>query len=488
MKVEQLRSFFGHSPALKLLRGGNAPFILAFLHEQFRVQHQTAIHHDRLRAELIGFQSWLEDRYPDSLKRPADEYLTEWCQEESRILRRRFESDSMVYQLTAPSETVLQFIEDCLEREEAHFVGTESRMRRIVETLREISVNASEDPERHIAELERQRDEIEDRIRAIRETGDVRRFHDTQIRERFTDVVEMLRRVLGDFRRVEDAFRDITREVQQREAAETESKGDLLGYALDAEDTLSESDQGISFGGFVEEILVPERQEKLRQLISEVRQVELLAEHEKGMELLRSMMPRLTGEANEVMQTIRRLTASIRRFLDAREAGERRQVNKLIGEIRQLARNCADDPPDEFFIEIEHRPAIASPASREFWSTPPQMESVSLTIEEASETQRNAAFADFAKLRRLDWERMRRAIAALVQREGSVSLPKLLEHHPPRSGAIEVLGYLQIAKDDGHIVVDDLTDAVVLPAGDGTKKRLLKVPKVVFQEAFSIGN
>ncbi|MGI9303699.1 MAG: DUF3375 family protein, partial [Gammaproteobacteria bacterium] len=260
MDLEKLISLFVHSPTLQLLRAKNAAFVVHFLYQQFRAEQRILIPHDALRTELIAYQDWLQEHYPERLVGPPDTYLNEWCNESSRILLRRFESgpDSLVYQLTASTETVLRFVEENLQRE-ARFVGTESRIRHIVETLQEIAVNASDDPERHIAELERERERIDARIREIRETGDVRTFHDTQIRERFFYVVDVLGRVLSDFRQVEETFREITREVQQRDAAGAQRKGDLLGFALDAEDELRESDQGVSFFGFVDEILVPAR-------------------------------------------------------------------------------------------------------------------------------------------------------------------------------------------------------------------------------------
>lgn len=477
MQLEKLRTIFEHSPALRFLRADNAPFIVYFLHQQFRAARRISIPHDSLRADLIGYQDYLRENAPGKLTRSADEYLTEWCREEVRILTRRVRGgETITYELTAPSETVLRFLEENLEREAESFVGTESRMKRIVDTMREIVLQSSDDPEVHITELERERDALEERIREIRETGGVRKYHDTQIRERFFDVVDQLRRVLGDFRAVEDSFRQITREVQQRDSqSEAGPKGELLGFALDAEEELRESDQGVSFAGFQSEILVPERQERLRQLIADVRGLELIADQRSGLDALRQMMPSLTAEADQVMQTMRRLSASIRRFLDAREAGDRRQVSRLIGDIRTLARQCASDPPEGFSVELDDRVEINPMAAREFWSAAPVVEASVLREAEDDDEARQNAFSDFARMRRLDWEKMRDTIRRLTRREESVSLPRLLEDHPPESGAVEVLGYLQIAKDYGHLIIEEATDEIV------ASNRKLTLPRVVFR-------
>jgi len=65
-----------------------------------------------------------------------------------------------------------------------------------------------------------------------------------------------------------------------------EDAGGLLEFVLDAESLLKESDQGRTFYGFVNLILSPGRQEKLRQLVDEIHQVPDLASCEEGLEML----------------------------------------------------------------------------------------------------------------------------------------------------------------------------------------------------------
>ena len=54
---------------------------------------------------------------------------------------------------------------------------------------------------------------------------------------------------------VEESFKSITRHVQKRQAESLHSRGDILGFALDAEDKLKDQDQGTSFQAFVRLIL-----------------------------------------------------------------------------------------------------------------------------------------------------------------------------------------------------------------------------------------
>jgi hypothetical protein len=79
-------------------------------------------------------------------------------------------------------------------------------------------------------------------------------------------------------------------------------------------------------------------------------------------------------------------------------------------------------------------------------------------------------------MQRLDWGAMRASVDELTAREPSVSLPRLLELHPPRSGVVEVLGYVQIASDDDHVVIEEESDLVLVP-----ESCTLAIPRVLFR-------
>ena len=67
-----------------------------------------------------------------------------------------------------------------------------------------------------------------------------------------------------------------------------------------------------------------------------------------------------------------------------------------------------------------------------------------------------------------------------------VPLPDVLEEHPPNGGAIEVLGYIQIANDDRHEVDEMETSVIHLPGTSENSPNLdlpndiYEIPKVTF--------
>ena len=75
---------------------------------------------------------------------------------------------------------------------------------------------------------------------------------------------------------------------------------------------------------------------------------------------------------------------------------------------------------------------------------------------------------------------MRQRILQAVRTRGRCTLGELLANQPP-TGLVDVLGYLQIACDDGHLVRPDATEEIVLlPRDDDPRTLALIVPLVTF--------
>jgi len=482
--LDALIHFFDRSAAVKLLSAQNAPFMIDFFIAQFKDTDEISIPHEQLIAELIEYQDTVQQLFPSKFNRRASEYLTEWCGESTRYLRRYFDNrtDQPLYQLTDAAETAIRFVQETMERQN-QVSSSESRIRTIIDTLQNIATYATDDPDKRLEVLLKKREEIETEIRQVQDTWTAEPEHDALVRSQFHFVVDLLRRVLSDFRLVEDSFRQLTREVQQREVSGTLSKGGLLGYILEEEDALKESDYGISFGEF-KNILLSNEQENVRDLVREVRRLEALSDNRRGIETLRQMMPSLTNEAEQVNRTVQRLSGSIRRFLDPELSSHLLRVGEEIGEIKQLAMKCSTNPPtDEVFIEVEGDAELEMPAMRDLRVPSAKIETVLFRDAEVTDSAKSKAFEELRKMRRLNWKQMRLSIDAATEKDNApISLPRFLETHPPESGAIEVLAYVQIAKDENHIINKNETDEIVLPPGETYQgKRMLTVPRVVFR-------
>ncbi len=483
MDASTLLMHFDSSPAIRLLRAGNAPYVIAFLHAQFKASGTITIPHSDLLPALGSFQEDLQESYPDALRDKPETYLADWCSRDRLWLHRFLEAgrDEPIYQLTPHSEEVIEFLDQSL-RKDVGFVGTESRLRLVIETLQKLVIGASEDPAIHLEALQKQKADIESQIAKIERGEEIPAFHPTRIREQFHLAVTMLKELERDFRAVEDRFKEITQDVQQKQIKGMDTRGGILGDALDAEDALRHDDQGVSFYEFFRLIQSSEQQQQLRSIIQQLNQMQELSEQKEGLKTVRRMMPLLLTEAAKVTQTERRLSSTLRRLLDAQAHQERIRVAELLREIRALAAAMSSDPPHtEVAIEVDDAIPIQSPVSRQFWTAPTEFETVDLTEFKTDHHKRDHLFEQFAQLHRIDFRAMRSQIRSATASHGNVGLSELLHEHPPQSGVMDVLGYLQIASDDGHMIDHDLPEEVLIPSGMQPDQTLLvTVPRVTF--------
>jgi hypothetical protein len=484
MLLGQLVAYFNTSPAIALLRADrNAPYIVAFLHRQFKQVARIAIPYSELLASLAAYQEELHETDPKVLGDKPETYLSDWCSADRRWLHRFLEADrnEPVYQLTPHTEDVFAFLDHALDKD-LGFVGTESRLRLVIETLADLVLGASDDPEIRLAHLRNEKQRIESEIERIEQDGAVAQYQPAQIRERFATAVSLLKQLQGDFRAVEEKFKEITQNVQRRQSEGRETRGGIVEFALDSEDALKREDQGVSFYEFVRFILSPSQQERLQEIIQSLGRLEELAEQSDGMETVRHMVPSLLAESQQVMRTNQRLSATLRRLLDSRAYRDRRRVALVLQEIMGMAASLADNPPgDGVGVEVETKIGIASPLARSFWSKPQRFAAIDLTESNSDAKQRADAFRTLAEMQRLDWRRMRACIADAVAAKEDVTLGDLLYENPPEAGVVEVLGYLQLARDDGHIINSDATEDIVLNTdrADG-RLTVLTVPLIHF--------
>ena len=483
MRLPKLLVSFVSSPAFFLLLSPHAPFIIYFIDRQFKLPGKIAIPHTELLAALHAYQEDLEQGHPGFLSGKAETYLSDWCSRETRWLQRFLEAgrDEPVYQLTPHTEDVFVFLDRVLEKD-LGFVGTESRLKLVIDTLADLAIGSSDDSQTRLRHLREQQQRIQNEIDSIEADGRITRYQPAQIRERFATAVSLLRQLQGDFRAVEDSFREITAQVQQRQVGGFEARGKILGFALDAEDLLKQEDQGVSFYEFVRLILSPSQTERLQKLIREVRRIPELQRQHDGMETVRGMVTLLQNEAEKVMRTNQRLSATLRRLLDARTHAERLRITGLLKEIQQLASSLAGEAElEDAGLSLDLATSVENPMRRAFWAEPPRFEAVDLTGFEPEDDERMRAFQQLAAFRGLDWREMRDRIRHMLAVEHAPTLRDLLEMHPPEAGIVEVVGYVQIASEDGHLIDHRTHETLVVPGTNSSSRAMLvTVPRVTF--------
>ena len=447
--------------------------MVAFLYQRFKRARAISIPHSELLPALVSFREEVQESFPEVLRDRPESYLTDWC--EKRWLRRAHEvgRSEPVYQLTPQTEEVIEFLDRAL-RQDLAFVGTESRLRTIIELLEALVVGSSEDPAVHLSDLRRRQAELEKQIERIERDGIITPYGPTRIREQFAHAVDLLKQLQADFRAVEEKFRQITQQVQQRQVLGMDSRGGILGGALDAEDALKREDQGVSFFAFLSFIQSPQQQDRLHAIIQQLLKIRELAEQIDGLETVRRMVPVLLAEAEKVLQTTRRLSATLRRLLDARLQRERRRVAELLREIQAFAAAMNAGPPRETVrLEVDAEIDLSSPLSRTDWQPPAQFEQIDLRTHVPDSDDGFELFRALAQLRPIDWIAMRRRIHEALCRHERLTLRRLVEEFHPTAAVIDVVGYLETAHEQGHVISREATEHILISPRDGDDRTLL---------------
>ncbi len=486
MRRENLRAYFESSPTVRLLKSDLAPFVIDFLNRTFKQSEVISIGHSDLRAQLLSFQEQIHESDAEVMVGPVDRYLTNWT--DAGWLQRFLDSDSNEpqFQLTKHSEEALRFVDSSITRSQS-MVGTESRLRLVIETFEDIVRGASADPNRRLEYLRNQRAEIDAEIRDIEEGKSVQVYRPSQIRERFQTAVELLKALQSDFRSVEERFQQIAKEVQQLQTLGNDSRGGILGFALDAEDMLKQQDEGISFFAFVSFILSPDQQAHLRKHIVELQQLAALSDQHDGMLRVRRMVPALVAEADKVTRTTARLSSTLRRLLDARAAADRVRLANVLRDIRQAALRLQGEETENLGMAIEAEMTIASPLSKTFW-TPQQDNAIEAPIESAIDLDQAQAMANaLTKFQRLDLRKLRRMLREATLEGASQTLAQLVETNPTAFGIIDIIGLIQIAHDDGHEIDMDETESISMRLNRDLLSTIrIAVPLVTFHAKASM--
>ncbi len=479
MTHDELLTTFKHAYSVKLLVSPNAPLILSFLYGQFKQPGRVVVSHHELTEALEDQLQALRAQNPRRYPTQAQGYLRQWCDEEHRFLRKYFTpgQDDPVYELTSHAERAIEWV---MTLNKAEFIGTESRFLRILDLLKEIVINRSPDVVVRLQYLESQRALIDAQIDDLKSSGEAAQYTETQLKERLFEAYDGARRLLADFREVEENFRGIARSVHEQQFQLGHRKGEILRYFLNAEASIKESDQGRSFYSFWQFLLSQGQQDELREWLDAIEAMPELQLAPEQLQVLRHLKRYLLEAGNQVVASNRRLVQQLRQVLDEQQAGRTQRLRDLITDIGKLALDLSPDfPEDDVFMYIEGGPAVEMPLERQLWepATTSRFDHRPLAQGEA-----NLAEADLNALSKhvhVNERQLRRNIDTLLERRASVTLADVVKSYPIERGLTEVITYLSIAaKDNQHRIDTDVHETISV--GQAAEMREMTLPRIIF--------
>lgn len=471
--LERLRKH----PAWRLLNAETAPLIISFLDQAFLKPNARSIKQPQLTAHLEDHLFHLNAAHENRYPKPAQDYLDDWARGENAYLRKYYptKGEEPEFDLTPATEKAIEWLRSLGQRP---FVGTESRLLTIFELLRQVTQAAETDRAARIVLLEKRRAELEDEIRRLK-GGEAVSYDPTRIKEQYLQVEDAARRLLADFRQVEENFRHLDRRTREKIATSEKSKGQLLDEIFGEESTITSSDEGRSFKAFWEFLMSPDRQQELQEMAGKLAALEDVKALGPD-DLLVRLKYRLMESGEKINKTTGSLTDSLRRFIEGRAWLENKRIMELIRSIEKRAVELGRTPSDGQFASLDDvRPNWDLTMARGLYDPAKNKKAL------LEQIQVDEGVADFENdalynVHFVDERELRRRIEQALDGASQVTLQEICERHPLEKGLAELLTYLNIAaKDRASIIEEEARHGISWLDAAGREKRAT-IPRVIF--------
>ena len=449
--------------------------IAGFFYHAFKSTQTQTLLETEILTKLDDFLYSINQGHEEPLyPKQAKSYLDDFTHQKTGYLRKYYgyESDEPIYELTPEIEKLLEWTEGLQKQE---FVATESKIKIIVNLLKELEFETNLSDEERISSLQAQKSVIDKEIEAIESRQDLR-FDERKIKEHFMQIQKNSGELLSDFREIEYNFRLLNQEAKHTIAKSNSAKSEVLGEIFEIEDSIRQSNQGQSFYAFWDFLMDVEQIEQLDRLLANLYNIPQIKEmdRERKMENLKY---NLLGGGEKSHKILTKLIEQLRRFIDDKLWVENRRILELAQSIEQKAMQIKEKPPTqrEFFAIDGVKITVESIASKSLF-VPTAKESFSHELkEEVLEVDLSKLYAQVY----VDEQLLRQNIRKLLQQKPQFTLKELNETYPIKKGLSEVVVYLKISQNMKNSYLDVQRDEMIIEDEHGERKKV-RMDRVVF--------
>ncbi|MCW3464386.1 DUF3375 domain-containing protein [Chitinophaga nivalis] len=472
MNYEKALSLYRNDKTLQLLRAEHFPLLVGFFYLAFKQQDKISYFQNELQSLLGDYIYSLERQGITDYNKPSLEYLLKWSQ--LGYMRRYYETaDEPVYELSPATENALKWLEDLNKQQ---FVGTHSRLIQFFHLLQQI-VNTTSGPYERIQQLQAERNRIDKQIEQIQQ-GNFLKPSGTQVKEDYFLAEETARRLLSDFRQVEENFRELDTQTRQTIIKSNLAKADLLDKVFQQQDYLWSTDQGKSFSAFWEFLMSEQMQEELEVLLEKINNIPAILEVKKEQTVDR-IKTNLVDAGDKVNRSNDGLIEQLRKFVEQKNLSESRHILHSIEQIESLLMEHKETiDAQAIWMEIDglFKPSLIM--ERPIFTVPMKVAFEKTAVEDGlSEADTNILFEQFY----VDITALRNNIKYCLRNKSQVTLSELLHHYPSTKGVAEILAYIQIATGEGkHYVNRDQQEELIVENKDSRKIYRLQAPIIIF--------
>lgn len=489
MTSENIEQLILTSPALQMLRLRNAGWVLPFLYAAFKETRRTVIREEQLitlLAETLSHHDeGVEDLEEARIEFGEDEesrsrkYLLNWVQK--RILQDFPDTEGNTnYQLSAYTEKVFQWMQNLQLGQ--HHVGTESRFKMLFTSLRDMVENTEDDKEKKVQILKDRRAEIDKEIKALELGVAPMRYSNAQVQERLDLFIKLCYELIGDFREVEDNFKQIHRNIVEQHTKAEQNKGAIVGFAFESYDALRGSNQGKSFYAFWDFLISRNGQEEWRNLTEQLLQLLEDRELEADTVFLQNIKSFLLEQGKAVYDANDKMAEKLSRIITEKEIARHRRLRHQINSIKELVFNLMEDDHIEAGMKIEEPTEIKILMDRklvlEEKKTAGILKQPVAATEKIADVERfnrllNTSFID----KKILWDK----VEQVLETKQTATLKEIIEATSLQNGLAEVISYYSFLKEKSKRV-QIVGNAVELIPINETATKFVEVPYLLFSK------
>lgn len=457
----------------KLLAAEHAPAIMALIQAHLLTGPRrlpASLLVERVGRDLERFRAEGWD-----LPQPASAYLADWLA--AGWLERGLSADGEEeYEASAAAAQAIRFTRELSAQ---RTVATESRLGLVIGQLVQLAEESEPDPQVRVRRLLRERERIDARIAAVRD-GRLTPLPADRALERLREILTLSDELAGDFRRVRDDFRTLSRELRERIVDNDGSRGDVLDAVFADVDLIADSDAGKTFRAFWRLLTDPQQSGELEAALEAVLDRDFaahLSRRERGE--LSGLTGTLLERGGEVHDVLYQFARGLKQFVQSREYREQQRMSALVKTAQRGSLAVKDRLRAQQSIDRH----LTLPSARlrsvsQLRLHDPTLDAVDGGIAHAAESIIGLdVIADLVARSEIDFRTLESHIAELLAARGQVTVAELLRAYPAAQGLGTVVGYLALGMRDG--VVASGTDRVSWRGRDGVE-RAACIPRVYF--------
>lgn len=472
------------SPSVIMLRMKMCNTIVEFLTDVFN--EAMAISYENIHNYLADFLNNHEVEideendieFSDTYEEKAVKYIKKWT-DSGFLTNYRNEDGEIYYELSSHSSKVIEWISG-LKREE--YIGTESKFKSIITQLRELVEYTSEDRKKRLQILEDKKLKIEQQIQRLQMGEDVKIFEEYEIVPRFQQVSKLAKELLSDFKDVDDNFKDIIKDIYQKQIDPTLNKGGILQYTFDALDELKSSSQGKSFYAFWEFLLSRDMQDELELLINNLfstLQERNIASDDR---FLQNMVSHLYESGRKVYQTNDKMADKLSHIIRENDAARSDAAKRIVQEIKNsLIEISKTKGKPNISLSVEDGLDINIPFERK------------ITFEQSESTEYNQHpenyVLDFDSLNEIgkvfsgvviDRKIIEHNLREVLKNKGQTTIAEVVSLHPLNQGLPELFAYFNVLNQFSHKTINEGKQEAII-FDENLKKRII-IPEIIVSQ------